>query len=79
MERLKIEAGRLLVLSIAKNSRKTYETAGKAYTKMCSDTDTQAVLPISHSDLIDFIAHVSLSGKKASTISAYVSGLAFFL
>jgi len=78
MERLKIEADRLLVLSIAKNTHKTYENAWNAFIRMCSETDIRPVLPISRSNLIAFIAHLSITGKKASTISSYVSGLSFF-
>ena len=77
MDRLKIEADRLLALSIAPNSHKAYSTAWQAYEKMCTEINAPATLPISRSQLIAFIAHLSISGKQASTIVVYISGLAF--
>ena len=77
MGRLEIEAQRLLDLSIAPNTRKAYKTAWDAYEKMRSELGAQAILPVSRSDLISFIAHLSVTGKAAATISAYVSGISF--
>ena len=75
MDRLKIEADRLLALSVAPNSHKAYSTAWQAYEKMCTEINAPATLPISRSQLIAFIAHLSISGKQASTIVVYISGL----
>ena len=77
MDRLKIEADRLLALSIAPNSHKAYATAWQAYQNMCAEINIPATLPISLTQLIAFIAHLSLSRKQASTIGVYISGLAF--
>ena len=44
---------------------------------MRSEIRARAALPITREELVEFIAHLSLTGKKASTIGSYISGLAF--
>jgi hypothetical protein len=75
--RLEIEANRLLTLSIAPNTQKVYNTAWEAYANMRREIGAQAKLPIARSDIISFIAHLSITGKSAATIRSYISGLAF--
>lgn len=64
-------------LSVAPNTHKAYQSAWDAYANMRSEIGQQAQLPVSRTDLILFIAHLSISGKAPSTIGSYVSGLSF--
>ena len=75
--RLKVEADRLLALSIAPNSHKAYNSAWKAYEKMRNEINKSADLPVARADLLEFIAYLSLTDRCASTIGSYVSGLGF--
>lgn len=77
MGRLKAEADRLLDRSIAPNSHRAYDSAWQAYVVFCNDICSEPTLPISRQQLMLFIAHLSISGKQASTISSYISGLAY--
>lgn len=64
-------------MSLSENSHKMYNSAWLSYQNMQRELGKPASVPISRDDLVAFIAHLSLSGKKASTICSYVSGLAF--
>ena len=78
MGRLKIEAQRLLSLSIAPNTHKAYGTAWVSYENMCREMGRVALLPVSKINIIDFISYLSIQGKSAATISSYISGVSYF-
>ena len=60
MGRLKIEAQRLLSLSIAPNTHKAYGTAWVSYENMCREMGRVALLPVSKINIIDFISYLSI-------------------
>ena len=72
MGRLKIEAQRLLSLSIAPNTHKAYGTAWVSYENMCREMGRVALLPVSKINIIDFIYPIYLYKESRLLLSALI-------
>lgn len=77
MEPLSAEVERLLNNSMAPQSWRTYDNAEKSFCNFRFQYNLPNIWPVPHYDLINFIAHLSVSGQSPSTVSTYVSAISY--
>ncbi|CAC5401663.1 unnamed protein product [Mytilus coruscus] len=75
MEILDVEVEKLVHLTMAKNTWKTYKTALESLAKFSKEYDLNLSWPIQIDVLTRFIAYLSYSGLTSSTINTYLSGI----
>ena len=62
---------------MAENTWKTYETAVESLERFCAEYSLICCWPVKLDHLIKFIAYLSYSGYKASTVVTYVSDTSY--
>ncbi|XP_056006415.1 uncharacterized protein LOC125667915 isoform X2 [Ostrea edulis] len=75
---LKSEANRLIQGSLSVNTYKAYQGAFTSFKKFLSNCGIAMVFPIPIDHLLNFIAHLSISGTAYRTAALYISALSYF-
>ena len=74
---LAVERERLLSMSIAKNTQKTYDSAWIRYSDFALRSGVKNTVPLCITDVSYFIAFLSKEGYAFSSVSSYVAGIGF--
>ncbi len=73
----KIEATRLLNMSVSENTRKSYDGSMLAFKQFCSNLE-MPFLPSTTEAIALYISKLSLDGKSHNSIDTYLSAISFF-
>ena len=74
---IRSETDRLLMASLAPNTRHAYDSGIRAYSEFRLSLGLIVSWPPSVKDFTDFISYLSLKGASPSTARSYVSGIGF--
>lgn len=77
LENLRTEANRLIQGFISTNTHKAYQGALTNFKKNMNSCGLALVFPIPIDHLLDFIAHLSISGTAYRTAALYISALSY--
>ena len=78
LEHLSHLARQIVNQGVSKNTHKSYNLALKKLDKFRAEYQLNSTWPIAISELLNFIAYLSVNGLSGGSVSSYISGISYF-